>query len=100
MVCGFYRIRPAFFCLKWGRCSSDPESNWENGPNGVPLHHPTRFPSILDVDISVDSRVCVLGVSTELKDRDKAGVVELSVKQRGVSGRGNPARGYLDCLEK
>ena len=38
---GFTELELAFSCLEWGRCSSYLESTWGNGPNGVPLHHPT-----------------------------------------------------------
>ncbi|KAI1006569.1 hypothetical protein K3495_g1652 [Podosphaera aphanis] len=39
---GLAGFEPAFSCLKWGMCPSCPDSTWENGPDGVPHHHPTH----------------------------------------------------------
>ncbi|KAI1003828.1 hypothetical protein K3495_g4391 [Podosphaera aphanis] len=39
---GLTGFEPAFSCLKWGMCLGYPDSTWENGPDGVPHHHPTQ----------------------------------------------------------
>ena len=36
---GLAGFEPAFSCLKWGMCLGYPDSTWENGPDGVPLHY-------------------------------------------------------------
>ncbi|KAI1007193.1 hypothetical protein K3495_g1026 [Podosphaera aphanis] len=43
---GLAGFEPAFSCLKWGMCLGYPDSTWENGPDGVPHHHPTRQPEL------------------------------------------------------
>ncbi|KAI0993840.1 hypothetical protein K3495_g14344 [Podosphaera aphanis] len=45
---GLAGFEPAFSCLKWGMCLGYPDSTWENGPDGVPHHHPTPMKGLND----------------------------------------------------
>ncbi|KAI0996984.1 hypothetical protein K3495_g11196 [Podosphaera aphanis] len=70
---GLAGFEPAFSCLKWGMSLDYPDSTWENGPDGVPHHHPTRC---WLHGIQVLQQYIALGVGAEVFDAEARGALE------------------------